>query len=75
VTGGNVIVGGVDSGVPDQVDEEGCTLSQRIEQAGEGARNHGQFVSHLLTEWRGAGLITGRESGQIQNAAARSGAR
>jgi hypothetical protein len=71
----NIIIGGNDSGVPNTLFANGCTMSDVIATLAASAENHGAFVSaiaHLTNGWAGDGLITGRQKGAIQSAAARA---
>ena len=68
-----MIIDGCDSGVENFLDENGCTVSDLIEEIANNTNNHGQFVSdvaHLLNELKKAGLIKGKEKGAIQSCAA-----
>jgi hypothetical protein len=70
-----VIIGSCDSGVINQLFDDGCTMSDLIADCSVGAKNHGKFVScvsHLTNNWKGAGLISGEEKGAIQSCAAKS---
>lgn len=70
-----VIIGSCDSGVINQLFDDGCTMSDLIADCSVGAKNHGKFVScvsHLTNGWKGAGLISGSEKGAIQSCAAKS---
>lgn len=70
-----VVIDGIDTGVVNTVLVDGATFNDLIQQAATDARNHGMFVSavgHLSEGWRSAGLISGRDHGQITRAAARS---
>jgi hypothetical protein len=70
-----IVIGGNDSGVENHLFANGCTSSDFIAELAAGATNHGSFVSgiaHLTNEWKAAGLISGREKGAIQSAAAQS---
>ena len=73
--GETVVVGGRDTGVVNHLFEGGCTLNDLVDELEQGAGNHGEFVSGV-TELREAlreeGVISNRESGAIQAAAARS---
>ena len=69
-----VIIGSCDSGVINQLFDDGCTMSDLIADCSIGAKNHGKFVScvsHLTNEWKKAGLISGEEKGAIQRCAAK----
>ncbi len=70
-----VVIDGCDSGVPNSVFASGCTVSDRIQQCAQVARNHGQFVScvALFTiALKKAGVITDQQKGAIQSCAAQS---
>ena len=70
-----ITIGECDSGVENQLFENGCTMSDMIAQCAEGAGNHGKFVScvaHLTNDWKKDRLISGKEKGAIQRCAARS---
>lgn len=69
-----IIIGSIDTGVPNTLFDNGCTMSDLIAQLAASANNHGAFVSgvaHLTNQWVQQGLITGEQKGAIQNAAAR----
>jgi len=69
-----IIIGTIDTGVPNTLFANGCTMSDLIAQLAASARNHGEFVSavaNLTNQWVQAGLITGQPKGAIQSAAAR----
>jgi hypothetical protein len=69
-----IIIGGIDTGVPNTVFENGCSMADLIAQLAASAGNHGQFVSavaNLTNQWVEQGLITGQQKGAIQSAAAR----
>jgi cysteine-rich repeat protein len=64
-----IIIDGCDSGVTD-IDG---TMNGQIISCGEGAVNHGAFVScvaHLTNTWKKEGLINGQAKGAIQRCAA-----
>jgi hypothetical protein len=68
-----IVIGGIDSGVPDQLFNDGCTMSDLIDAAAASASNHGQFVAvvgNLANSWKKAGLITGAQKDAIIAAAA-----
>ncbi|HWS52656.1 MAG TPA: PA domain-containing protein [Pyrinomonadaceae bacterium] len=68
-----VSIAGCDSGSPNFLFTDGCTLADKIQQLGEAAGNHGQFVSsvsHLTNALKKAGLITGAQKSAIQSCAA-----
>ncbi len=69
-----VVIGGYDSGVPNTLFANGCTISDEIAQLAAAAANHGEFVSSVAGYTDGLaaqGVITGRQKGAIQSAAAR----
>jgi hypothetical protein len=75
ITTATIVLGGIDTGVANTLFPGGCTSADLIAQIRAAARNHGQFVSGvaaLTNDWVATGLITGREKGAIQSAAARS---
>ena len=66
-------IGSCDSGAPNTLFANGCTVSDLIAQIAASSTNHGQFVSgvtHLTNQLRIAGLITGSQKGAIQSCAA-----
>jgi hypothetical protein len=68
-------VGTINTGVPNMLFDNGCTMADLIEQIRAQALNQGQFVSdiaHLTNHWVAEGLISGAQKGAIQNAAART---
>jgi len=70
-----IVIGGIDTGVPNTLFATGCTSSDLIAQLAASSANHGRFVSavaHLTNEWVASGLVTGRQKGAIQRAAAKS---
>jgi hypothetical protein len=70
-----IVIGGIDTGVPNTLFASGCTMSDLLSQARASATNHGGYVSavaHLTNQWKAAGLITGAQKGAIQSAAARN---
>lgn len=76
-TSATVVIDGCDSGVPNTLFANGCTISDLIAQCAAGAKNHGQFVScvtHLTNSLKDQGLITGEQKSAIQSCAAKSAA-
>ncbi len=70
-----IVVGSIDTGVPNFLFTTGCTGSDLIAAIAAAARNHGGFVSgvaHLTNDWIKADLISGQQKGTIQSAAAKS---
>ena len=73
-TSPTIVLCGRNTGVPNTLFANGCTMSDLIAQLAASAGNHGQFVSsvaHLTNQWVLDGLITGQQKGAIQSAAAR----
>jgi hypothetical protein len=69
-----IVIGTIDTGVPNRVFESGCTSSDMIQSIKAAAGNHGAFVSgvaHLTNSWVEASIITGWQKGAIQSAAAK----
>lgn len=74
-TAATIIIGGIDTGVPNHLFGTGCTMSDLLADLAEGAANHGAYVSavsHLTNQWKSEGLITGAQKGKIQSAAAKN---
>jgi hypothetical protein len=72
---GTVVIDGCDSGVPNTLIKDGCTISDRIMACADGAVNHGEFVScvaQFTNDLKSQGLLSGAEKGAIQNCAAQS---
>lgn len=68
-----VVIDGVDTGVPNFISADGCSISDQIAEAAAAANNHGEFVSAvagLTNGLKSAGVISGKQKGAIQNAAA-----
>ena len=69
-----IILGGINTGVPNHLFADGCTMSDIIAELAAGASNHGDFVSaiaHLTNQWNTDGLVSGSQKGAVQNAAAK----
>jgi hypothetical protein len=67
-----VIIAGCNSGVPNPLFTDGCTISDHIAQCAAGAGNHGGFVScvsHYTNDLKKNGTITGAQKGAIQSCA------
>ncbi len=68
VLGDTVMVGDRDTGVADQVLDNGCTMTELIASCKIDRRNHGETVRcvlNLVQSWRRDGKITPRDQGQI----------
>ena len=64
-----VIVKGCDSGVPNALFPDGCTMSDLIQNCWDSSKNHGAFVScagHYIDEWYNLGLMTNAERRDIK---------
>ncbi|WP_315902783.1 cupredoxin domain-containing protein [Streptomyces salinarius] len=69
-----VFTGSVDTGVPNRVTGNGCTINELIEDH-RAWKNHGAFVSHvgeIVTALRKEGVVDQREAAAIKKAAGRS---
>ena len=74
-TAATIVIGGIDTGVPNTLFPNGCTMSDLLTDLKEGAATHGDYVSavaHLTNQWNSDGLISGAHKGAIQSAAARN---
>ena len=70
-----ILIDDCEPSVENELLDDGCTMNDLIAQCGEGAVNHGKFVScvaHLTNDWKKDGLISGKEKGKIQRCAAQS---
>lgn len=70
-----VVIDGTDTGVPNTLLANGCSISDLTAQAAASASNHGKFVSavaKLTNDLKKAGIISGAQKGAIQNAAAQA---
>jgi hypothetical protein len=70
-----VMAGGVDTGVSNVLFASGCTMNDYIASAAANAGNHGDYVSdvtHLVNDWRDAGLIDNADRKAIHDAAVHS---
>ena len=68
-----IVIASCDSGVSNELFDDGCTMSDLIAECANQAGNHGQFVScvsHLANDWNAAGLVSGKEKGAITSCAA-----
>jgi len=73
-TGPTIIVDGIDTGVANTLFANGCTMADLIAELAASSSSHGDFasaVAHLTNQWAADGLISGRDKGAIQSAAAR----
>ncbi|MFG3207686.1 OmpL47-type beta-barrel domain-containing protein [Streptomyces sp. NPDC048192] len=68
-----VFAGTLDTGIPNRVTTNGCTINELIEDHRAWA-SHGAFVSHvekLVADLRNQGVVDQREAGDIKKAAGR----
>jgi hypothetical protein len=69
-----IVIGGIDTGVPNQLFPSGCTSSDLLSALATGATNHGDYVSavaQLTNQWVASGVVSGQQKGAIQSAAAK----
>jgi hypothetical protein len=69
-----IVLCDINSGVPNTLFADGCTMADLIARLAESASNHGAFVSavaNLTNQWVADGLMTGQQKGAVQSAAAR----
>jgi hypothetical protein len=73
--GPTVVVGSISTGVPNRVDDIGCSIDDLIadEQAWPNKGRFQKHVAHVVGRLRAAGIVHGGEGGAIVSAAARSG--
>lgn len=74
-TSPTVVIGTCSSGTPNAQAGGGANFMDLIGAAATASRNHGAFVSsvtQLASGWQSAGLISGRQKGQITACAAQS---
>jgi hypothetical protein len=67
-----VVIDGCDSGVPNTLSSEGCTIFDNIAKYASDAANHGSFVSavaHYTNDLKKDGVITGKQKGATQSCA------
>jgi len=70
---GNLIIDGTDTGVANTLFPNGCSFADLILVCAEGAKNHGRFVScvaRLTNSLKRQGVISGKQKGSVQRAAA-----
>jgi hypothetical protein len=74
-TSATVIIGENNSGVPNTMFSNGCSISDVIAQIAAASANHGEFVSGIAQYTNtlvSQGIITGKQKGAIQSAAAKA---
>jgi hypothetical protein len=65
-----VVIDGCDSGVPNILFDDGCTISDNIAELARSATNHGKCasaVSHYTNDLKKDGVISGKQKGAIQS--------
>ena len=70
-----VVLGACDSGVPNRVFTNGCTMSDVLARCKTGAANHGAYVScvtQATSTFRDIGATDGKGKGAIQSCAAKN---
>jgi hypothetical protein len=70
-----LVIDGCDTGVRDQLLDDGSLISEKIAECAAGAHNHGQFascVARLTNDLKRADIITGQEKGAIESCAAQA---
>ncbi len=70
-----IVIDECDTGVENQLLEDGCTMADLIALCAEGVTEHGAFircVAHLTNFWKCDRLISGQDKGHIQSCAAQA---
>lgn len=70
-----LVIGGNDTGVANTVDAEGCSLADKVSNVAASSKNKGAFVSGvagLTNDLVAQGIISGKQKGKIQSAAAKA---
>jgi len=70
-----VVIGSIDTGIPNTLFTTGCTIKDLVNNCGAAAKNHGAFVScvaHLAEDLSNASIIDNNQKGLLNSAAARS---
>ncbi len=70
-----IVVGECPTGVPNQLLEDGCTMSDVLSECSVGARSHGKStacVARHANEWRRQGLLSGKDVGRLAHCAGTS---
>jgi hypothetical protein len=70
---GTLVIDGIDTGVANTLFANGCSLADLILECAEGATNHGRFVrcvAHLTNSLKRQHVLSGKQKGKIQSAAA-----
>ena len=70
-----IVIDDCDTGVENELLEDGCTMADLIAQCADGVSDHGAFVrcvAHLTNLWKCEGMIDGGEKGDIQSCAGKA---
>ena len=70
-----IVIGSCNSGVSNDLFDDGCTMVDMLKDCGQKARNHSSFVRCIATLssfWKRQGLISGKDVGRIVNCAGSS---
>lgn len=73
--GAEIVIDDCETGVENQLLDDGCTMADLIMQCADDVVNHGAFVrcvSHLTNLWKCQGIINGGEKGAIMSCAGQS---
>ncbi len=73
--GETIVIDKCDTGIANEVSDEGCTRADTVAVCAEEARNHGQFVqcvAQLANGWKRSGAITDADRGRIMRCAAQA---
>jgi len=74
--GETIAIDKCETGITNEVSDEGCTRADAVAACAEEARNHGQFVqcvALLANGWKRSAAITDTDRGRINRCAARAG--
>ena len=66
----SIMIDDCDTGVENELLEDGCTMADLIAQCADGVETHGAFVrcvAHLTNFWKCSGLISGGDKGHTQS--------
>jgi len=73
--GETLVIDKCDTGIPNDVSDDGCTRADAVVACAEEARNQGQFVqcvAHLANGWKRSGTIANTDHGRIMRCTARA---
>lgn len=72
---GTIIIGAIDTGVPNAFFTNGCTITDLVNKCSVGAKNHGAYAScgsHVLDSMVSQGFLTDAQKDIVQSAVARN---